>query len=138
MPQRKALTTILLAAPLVLATLGCGGMSNSSNRILQSITVSPSVADAHSSNGSVQFTATGTFSQAPSPATCNLRRALLGQLGSRSRCCNPGGTGMGTATFQCVAGASGKTTIQAIASTNSAPGGAMSTAVTGTATLTCP
>lgn len=138
MPQRKALTTILLAAPLVLATLGCGGMSNSSNRILQSITVSPSVADAHSSNGSVQFTATGTFSQAPSPALVTFAAPYSGSWAADPAVATLVGTGMGTATFQCVAGASGKTTIQAIASTNSAPGGAMSTAVTGTATLTCP
>jgi hypothetical protein len=47
---------------LLLATVSCG-----SGRHLQSVTLQPSVATAQ--NGQFQFTATGTFSAPPSPAT---------------------------------------------------------------------
>jgi len=47
---------------LFLAGLSCGG-----SRHLESVTVQPSVATAE--NGQFQFTATGTFSEPPSPAS---------------------------------------------------------------------
>jgi hypothetical protein len=138
--HRKVLVTVLVLAPFVFATLGCGGMSNSSNRILQGMTVSPATADAQmSANGQVQFTATGTFSMAPSPAPVTFAAPYSGSWSADPSVATMVGTGMGTATFQCVAGASGTTTIKAIASTNAAQGTAStSTAVTGTAMLTCP
>ncbi len=58
------LATLLLVA-LALQALGCG--SSNSNRILESMTITPANADAQNfANGQVQFTATGTFSKAPS------------------------------------------------------------------------
>ena len=49
----------------LLATLSCGN----SDRKLESVTLDPPAADAKNSpNGQVQFLATGTFSQPPSPA----------------------------------------------------------------------
>ena len=47
---------------LSLAALSCGG-----NRHLESVTLQPNVATAQ--NGQMQFTATGQFSQPPSPVT---------------------------------------------------------------------
>jgi len=49
---------------LSLMALSCGG-----GRHLQSVTLQPSVATAQ--NGQAQFTATGKFSQPPSPITLN-------------------------------------------------------------------
>ena len=61
MPDRKHLMTILFVGMLVLQTAGCG--TSSSNRVLQSVTVTPQTADGLSSPiGQVQFTATGTYS----------------------------------------------------------------------------
>src|SRR4029077_3220150 len=139
MTHRRARLAVLVLAPVVTAFVGCGGMSNS-NRILQSMTVSPATADAQmSANGQVQFTATGMFSKAPSPAPVTFAAPYSSSWSADPSIATMVGTGMGTATFQCVAGASGTTTVKAIASTNAAQGTtATSTAVTGTATLTCP
>ena len=52
---------LLLALSLGMALGGCGG-STDTNRQLVSITVSPSSATAAAANGSVQFSATGTYS----------------------------------------------------------------------------
>ena len=61
-PSLKVLPLLLLA---LLASLSCG----SGNRKLQSVTLDPPAADARDfPNGQVQFSATGTFSQPPSPA----------------------------------------------------------------------
>lgn len=57
------LLSVLLFA--VLATPGCG-----SNRQLQSIAVSPAVADAQDfPDGKVQFAAAGAFSRSPTPVS---------------------------------------------------------------------
>jgi|SRR5437899_2467722 len=137
MPQRKILATVLFAAALVLETVGCG--MSSSNRVLQSIAVNPATADAQNfPNGQVQFTATGTFSKPPSPSPVTFVAPYSGQWFVDPAFATIVGTGTGTATFQCVAGASGTTTVRATASANSALGTQMSIAVNGTATLTCP
>jgi hypothetical protein len=137
MPHRNLLT-ISFAAILIFQTLGCG-TSGSSNRVLQSIAVTPATADAKNSNGQVQFTATGAFSKSPSPAPVTFAAPYSGSWSADPTIATLVGTGTGTATFQCVAGASGAATITATASTNAATGtGATSTAVSGTASLTCP
>lgn len=141
MPHRNLLT-ISFVATLIFQTLGCG-TSGSSNRVLQSVAVTPPTANALSSPiGQVQFTATGTFSKAPSPAAVTFVAPYSGgwQSSDPSIATLVGtGTGTGTATFQCLAGASGAVTITATASTNAATGtGATGTAVSGTASLTCP
>lgn len=69
MPRRIVpLATTLLIAGIELLTGGCGNTSAPS-RLLQSVSVTPAVANAQTfSNGQVQFTAVGTYSQPPSPS----------------------------------------------------------------------
>jgi len=141
MPDTKKMVTIFFAVVLFFQTFGCG--TSSSNRVLQSMAVTPPTADGLSSPiGQVQFTATGTFSKAPSPSPVTFVAPYSGGWQSSDPSIAtlvPTGTGTGTATFQCAAGASGVVTITATASTNAATGtGATSTAVSGTASLTCP
>jgi hypothetical protein len=126
---------LLSTAVVGFALNGCG-MNSMTNRVLQSINVSPAIGNAaRSSDGKVQFKASGTFSKPPSPdavtfvapysgswAVSNLRVATISQSGLA----------------QCVAGASGTVNVIALASANSAPPGAMSIAVRGTAKLICP
>jgi Bacterial Ig-like domain (group 2) len=124
---------LLFAAVVCLATNGCG---TNSMRVLQSMTVTPAVADAAKSpGGKVQFTATGTFSQPPSPAVVPFVEPYTGSwMVSNPDVATVSQTGLA----QCVPGASGTVDVKAIASANSAGFGAMSIAVTGTAKLTCP
>lgn len=117
--------------------LGCGSMYSSSNRVLQSIMITPANADAQNfTMGQVQFTATGTFSQPPSPATIPFQPPYTGTWASSNlKIATVSQSGLA----QCMAGGAGQVTISAIVSSNSATGGGqMSTAVTGKATLTCP
>lgn len=112
-------------------------MNSMPNRVLQSMVITPATADAQSSpSGQVQFSAMGTFSKAPSPApvpfvapysgswaTSDLNVATIDQTGLA----------------MCAAGANGTVTITATASSNSGMGTQnTSTAVSGTAKLTCP
>jgi hypothetical protein len=128
------LSTSLLIVVVVIAAqaVGCGAMN--SNRVLQSMAITPSNATAQM--GQMQFAATGTFSKPPSPAPVpfvdpysgswaisNLKIATISQSGLA----------------KCISGASGTVTVTAIASSNSATGmGQMSTAVQGSTKLTCP
>lgn len=129
-------TSVLLCvlAAISIATIGCGSMNSTSNRVLQSMTLTPANADAQSSQGQVQFTATGVFSKAPSPATVPFVSPYTGTWASSN-------TNIATITqtglAQCLVGAAGTVTISAIASTNSGQGTQMSTAVHGSANLTC-
>ena len=139
MPNRKNMTMVFLVAMVVVQTMACG--SSSSNRVLQSIAVAPATADAqNNANAQVQFTATGTFSKSPSPSPVTFAAPYSGSWAvSDPMIATLVGTGTGTATFQCVGGASGMVTITAAASTNAATGtAATSTMVRGTASLTCP
>jgi hypothetical protein len=126
-----------LLAAFAIATVGCGSMNSMSNRVLQSMVISPATADAQSSpQGQVQFSAMGTFSKAPSPApvpfvapysgswaTSDLNIATIDQTGLA----------------RCVAGAAATVTITAMASSNAGQGTQhTSTAVSGSAKLTCP
>jgi hypothetical protein len=132
-------TTLLvcLLAAFAITSIACSSMNSMSNRVLRSMVISPAIADAQSSpSGQVQFSAMGTFSKAPSPApvpfvapysgswaTSDLNIATIDQTGLA----------------QCVPGAAGTLTITAIASTNAGQGTQQtSTAVSGTAKLTCP
>lgn len=120
---------------LLLALVACGGM-NSSNRALMSMTLAPASADAQNfANGQVQFTATGVFSEPPSPATVTFMEPFSGSwMISNSNIATIDQNGMA----KCVSGASGVVTVSAIASSNSAQAPAMSTAVSASAVLTCP
>ena len=133
-PNASVLTLVVM---IVAQTLGCGSMYSSSNRVLQSIMITPANADAQNfTMGQVQFTATGTFSQPPSPATIPFQPPYTGTWSSSNlKIATVSQSGLA----QCMAGGAGQVTISAIVSSNSATGGGqMSTAVTGKATLTCP
>ncbi|HET7751292.1 MAG TPA: hypothetical protein VFK81_18020 [Terriglobales bacterium] len=141
MSQRSGvvLSASVLTLVVVIAaqTLGCGSMYSSSNRMLQSVMVTPANADAQNfTMGQVQFTATGTFSQPPSPAPVSFQPPYTGNWSSSNlNIATISQSGMA----QCAAGAAGKVTITAEVSSNSATGmGQMSTAVSGKTTLTCP
>ena len=70
----------------VLGFLGCG---SGGPRQLQSVTLSPPSADAKNfSKDQVQFTATGTFSQPPSPALLT-NREILWCVGGPANAANP-------------------------------------------------
>lgn len=123
---------VFITGPILVlaAALGCG--TSDSNRVLQSITVTPRSAVGNGQQ--VQFTATGTFSKPPSPApvpfvapysggcqSSDLAISTIDQNGMAK--CNTAGT----------------TTITAMASANSCTKlGCMSVGVSGTATLTRP
>jgi hypothetical protein len=110
--------------------------SMTQNRMLQSMTVSPSNANAAGSpGGKVQFKATGTFSQPPSPDVVTF---VAPYSGSWSVSNLDVATISPTGLAQCVPGASGTVDVIAVASANSAPPGAMSIGVRGMAKLTCP
>jgi hypothetical protein len=132
----KTLSIGMLAA-LVITAFGCSSMNSTSNRVLQSMVISPANADAQTSpQGQVLFSAMGSFSQSPSPApvpfvapysgswaTSDLHIAIIDQHG----------------VAMCAAGATGTVTITATASSNAGMGTQnTSTAVSGTAKLTCP
>jgi hypothetical protein len=70
MRRLSVLIFSLLIPAFSLAIISCGGMSTMmSNRQLQSITISPSSADAMNfSNGMVHFTAMGRYNMAPMTA----------------------------------------------------------------------
>jgi hypothetical protein len=132
---------------VLLTIIGCNAMNPNNmmnaNRTLMSMTVTPATANAENfMNGQVQFTATGTFSQPPSPApvtfmapfsggwsVSNMDVATINQYGM-AQCMH---TGMVTVTAQ----ASTNSTSMSGAMSMSR-GMSMSTAVTATATLNCP
>jgi hypothetical protein len=126
---------LFLAVVLGSAVSGCG---TNSMRELQSMTVSPAIADAAKSpDGKVQFTASGTFSQPPTPAAVPF---VAPYSGSWSVSNTAIATISQSGVAQCVPGASGTVDVTAIASANSTtvPGEGASIAVTGKAKLTCP
>jgi hypothetical protein len=128
---------LLSAAVLGLALNGCGMNSMTQNRMLESMSVSPAIANAATSpGGKVQFKATGTFSQPPTPDVVTFVAPYSGSWSVSNldiATISPSGLA------QCVAGASGTVDVTAIASANSTTmPGAMSVAVTAKAKLTCP
>ena len=126
---------LLSAAVLGLMFNGCGMNSMTSGRMLFSMMVSPAMADAtRSPGGKVQFKATGTFSQPPSPDVVTFVAPYSGSWSVS----NPDiATISPSGLAQCVPGASGTVDVIAVASANSAPPGAMSVGVRGMAKLTC-
>jgi hypothetical protein len=129
--------SICWLAAFAITTVGCSSMNSMSNRVLQSMVITPAAADAQTSpSGQVQFSAMGTFSQAPSPAPVPFVAPYSGSWGTSDlNVATIDQTGLA----QCVPGAAGTITITAIASSNAGMGTQnMSTAVSGTAKLTCP
>jgi len=141
MQWRRFVTTsglAVLVAVLAVQMLGCGAMNSTSapNRVLQSMTLSPANAEAQNfSSGQVQFTAIGTFSQPPSPAPVPF---VVPYTGTWSVSDSSVATIDQSGVAKCVSGVAGTVTIMAIASSNSAHGTQMSTAVSSSTTLICP
>ena len=139
MQYSKVPTTlsICLLAGFAITSVGCGSMNSMSNRVLQSMVITPAAADAHTSpSGQVQFSAMGTFSKAPSPAPVPFVAPYSGSWATSDLSV---ATIDQTGLAKCVPGAAGTVTITAIASSNAGMGTQnTSTAVSGTAKLTCP
>ncbi len=139
MTKFRTLLSLLFLATLALETLGCGSSSMNSNRVLQSMAITPANQHAQNfPNGQVQFTATGTFNKAPSPAQVTFQPPYTGSWALMGAGAANIATISQSGLAQCIAGAAGTVTVSAVASSNSARGPAMSTAVTGSTTLTCP
>lgn len=135
----------LLFSLLVLAaaiTLACG----SSPHLLQSISVSPSTADAQSyPNGLVPFTATGVFNSNPNMVTP--LHATWGACVKTANSEQPTNavTVSSTGVAQCVAGNNGTYTVWASGSNPGtatcmaiSPCGDICSGITGYAQITCP
>jgi hypothetical protein len=137
MTKYRTLAAIFLVLA-ALQALGCGG--SNSNRVLQSMTVSPATADAQNfANGQVQFTATGTFSKPPSPQQVTFQPPYTGGWAMMASGTQSVATISATGLAQCVPGAVGTATVVATATKNAAMGTqATGVAVQATATLTCP
>jgi hypothetical protein len=99
--------------------------------------ITPGTADAQTSpSGQVQFSAMGTFSKAPSPAPVPFVAPYSGSWATSDLSV---ATIDQTGLAQCIAGAAGTVMITAMASSNAGMGTQnTSTAVSGTAKLTCP
>jgi hypothetical protein len=123
---------------LVLATITCG-----SNRQLQTVTLSPPSADAHSfPNGQVNFAATGTFSKPPSPMQLS-SKDVTWCAGTSSGVCagniNIGANVDPNGVAQCQTGFSGTVTVLAgTGGTTSMPDTGSQLKIFGSAQLTCP
>jgi|SRR5215469_990900 len=120
----------LLLAGISLVAISCGTATQP--RQLQSMSVSPTSADAQNfPNGQVQFTATGSFTQPPSPAPATVLNWTLSDptLGSITQ----------SGVAQCNSGAVGVTKVQANGGPAPCKGtGCTAALIIGTAQLTCP
>lgn len=135
-PQFFLLLLVLAAA----MTVACG---SSTSRTLQSVTITPAIADAQNyPGGMVQFTATGTYAAPPSPVT-----PLAATWGE----CDQTGNGTSEVSVstsglaQCASGAVGTYKVWAFDFNATGPTCNVANAcgggcgrVTGTAQLTCP
>jgi hypothetical protein len=139
--RKYGVSVSLLAVLAIAITLACGW----STRNLQSVSLTPPTADAQGS--SVQFTATGFFSQQPSPVT--LSSVNWGACSQNQPTTAVSVSSQGVA--QCTAGAVGTYTVwgwvesaadSCGGNNGEVPanpcGGSGSCQVTGTAQLTCP
>lgn len=127
MARMSVLLAAALLAGIELLAAGCG----SSNRVIQSVTVTPATADAQNfPNGQVQFTASGTYSQPPSPVALSQAGWSLSEGGIATL------TGNGLA--QCVPGATGTVTVKAGVSGPCSGTGCTAVQIVGTAQLSCP
>jgi len=138
LPRCIVILALVLAA---VASVCCGKINPNDGRVLTSISVSPSTADAQNfPNGQVTFTATGTFSLPPLSSPISPSAPYNGSFVVD----NPAGqtianivstdAGLGTITVQCAAGAIGDVEVTASGSANNGT----SIVVTGSAQLTCP
>jgi hypothetical protein len=122
------LPTTLLLAGIELVTGGCGP---GSPRLLQSISVTPASAEAHTfPNGQVQFTALGTYDKPPSPSP--ITQAGWSLSDPTIATVSPGGLA------QCNPGESGVVTVEASGSRPCSGTSCTPVMISGTAQLTCP
>jgi hypothetical protein len=121
-------TTTLLLAGFALVGSGCGTRSP---RLLQSISVTPASADAHSfPNGQVQFTAVGAYSRPPSPSPITQSEWSLSDPTIAT--ISPSGLA------QCRPGALGAVTVKASTSGPCTGTGCTAVLISATAQLSCP
>lgn len=117
-----------LLAGIEFAASGCG---SGSPRLLQSVSVTPASADAHTfPNGQVQFTALGSYNHPPSPSPITESGWSL----SDPNIATISQSGLA----QCNAGASGVVTVKASASGPCTGTGCTAVMLSGTAQLSCP
>ncbi len=135
---------ILLSAALLYICLMANSCGSSSTPQLQSIMITPNSANAPS-NGSVQFAATGVYSngsQKPLPSSSVSWCASASPGVCIGNTAKPGVTVSATGLAQCEAGSVGTWTIDVNSpptSESSQPGGEVGEPITfGSATLTCP
>jgi hypothetical protein len=126
---------VILAAILI----SCGNNNPNQGRILLAVGVTPTTADPQLLGVSqVVFTATGTFSQTPSPAVLTFAAPYTGAFSvgtfNNQVVATIVSSDSGTATLQCVSGMSGTVAVGAAALANNGT----STTVSGTAQLSCP
>jgi hypothetical protein len=127
MARMKLLLAATLLAGVELLANGCGG----SRRVIQSVTVTPATADAQNfPNGQVQFSASGNYSQPPSPVALSQANWVVTETSIATV------TGNGLA--QCVPGASGVATVRAGVSGPCSGTGCTAVQIVGTAQLSCP
>ena len=131
----------IASAPILCATIAltsCGG--GSSSRVLESISISPDPATAK--NGTVQLTATGTFSSSPvtvTPLAVDWSQSPCDNLCNTANLIGPISVNTaGLAT--CAEGYSGTAPVKAVAPKNPMlpPDTQNVPLVTGTANITCP
>jgi len=127
----------LTAVGLLLTS--CQSVNQNSGRVLTSIAVTPTAADASTyPNGQVTFTATGEFNIPPLNGPVTFTAPYNGQFvvanPSNQTIANIVSSGTGTITVQCVAGISQSVPVIATASANNGT----QTTVSGQAQLTCP
>lgn len=124
---------------LLIASCGGNSMMMSSNRQMQSITVTPMAADPMSSNGMVQFSAMGNFNMAPMSANVPVRWSLGNPFSSQPA---PMGVSINQNGLAQCSGFMGTVTVEATAPMDpNMPISQMSMNsmnVTGMAQLTCP
>lgn len=138
-PSRWSLAIATITLGVMLTS--CASNPPDQGRLLLSISVTPATADAAAyPSGQVTFTATGTFSVAPTPAPLPSTPPYTGQF-IVSNPTNPPltianiiATGHSTVTAQCVSGVTGTVPIIASASANNGT----QILITGSAQLTCP
>jgi hypothetical protein len=137
--RRRPLRYTFGLALLAITLTSCGTTTiPNAGRVLLTIVVTPAQG-VPSANGQVVFTATGTFSVAPSPAPVTFVAPYTGGFVVATSSTNQViasivSTGAGTATVQCVSGMSGTVEVGATASANNGT----STTVSGIAQITCP
>jgi hypothetical protein len=135
----------LLFCSFLLVLIAAMALACSTSRLAQSVTVSPTTADAQDfADGQVQFTATGYYNQEPSPVT-----PLTATWGVCSQNGNQNGVSVNASGLaQCGRGATGTYKVKVFASVQNPSrgvctvdlpcGGEGCGQVVGTAQLTCP